>query len=184
MDQQNRRVVWVGDPALDTRVMNIRGPGGYAETRDPSLVRERQGRKAHWFVVRPLNPRESIIVDERTSHLRAMRTAIAYALVAVEMPGGASLVPQESVPRTDGTGGEQMAWSDGALDMLTRRFGKVCLEDIATVIREIDEAPGEAFASDVGVRFSLLPLSLAALVRNERLFAESHQIAPETQSSG
>lgn len=182
MQNQTRRVVWVGDPALDVATMKIRGEGGYAETRDESLVRERPGMRAHRFVIRPLTPRESILVDERASVLRAARMALSIALVEVQLPSGESLVPKERVQSFEGTG-EQSVWSDNALDMLVRKFGKACLLDIATLIREVDEQPGEAFASGDGVRFKLLPSSLDALEQMERRLAASTPSTRETPSS-
>lgn len=170
MEEQTKRVVYVGDPALDARAMKIRGPGGYGETRDESLVRTLPGRTPIWFTVRWLTPRESIIVEERGTPLRKTRAAISTALVAVDLPNATTMRPATSVPAVEGNG-ERMLWDDEALDDLWRRFGKLCMYDIGTVILEKDDQPGEAFASGEGARFTLLPSSLAALEQNERRLA-------------
>lgn len=184
MESQTRRMVFEGDPALDTKEMKIRGPGGYGETRDPGLVRVLPGRVPVWFTVRFLTPRESIIVDERGAlgPLWKVRQAVSAGLVSVQLATGETRRPATSVPDPDAPGGSKFIWDDVALNDLWRTFGKAAMVSIGTAILEMDERPGEAFANGDDVRFTLLPSSLAALEANERRIAARPPTESPTQS--
>lgn len=182
--ETTRRLVFVGDRALDTRQMKIRGAGGYGETREESLVRTLPGRTPVWFTVRWLTPRESILVDERGTVLRRVRAAISTALTQIDLPSGETLRPTLKVPDVNGAAESRLLWDDDGLDALTKKFGKAVMLDIGTAILEADERPGEVFASDDDLRFTLLPSSLAALEVNERRLAALPSPASETPNSG
>lgn len=178
-----RRLVFVGDPALDTRQMKLRGAGGYGESRDESLVRTLPGRSPVWFTVRWLTPRESILVDERGTVLRRVRAALATALTQIDMPSGETMRPTLRVPDVNGAAESRLLWDDEGLDLLTSKFGKAAMLDIGTAVLEADDRPGEAFASGDALRFTLLPSSLAAWERNERLLAAQPSPESATQNS-
>lgn len=174
-----KAIVSVLDPALDLDAMDVRA---YADgaARDEALIRELPGRTAARFRVRHLSVEESLICDSQPSIAHKLRLALAYALEAVDLGGGQVLVPTGE--RKEGLR-KKRYWQDREYAALVTRFGKLAVTEVAMVIAEMDEAPGEAFRDGVEQTFTLLPSSRDALAQRERRRAAQNQTTAETLSS-
>lgn len=129
-------VVSASDPALDMSASERRA---YAESRDPSKIREVPGQRAVRYLARPLSVVDASVIDQRPSI--SDRVVWAFLLGCSEIHhadasgprDGSRLVPTRSFDAQDR---KRMIWSDDELGAIQESFGRAVLYEIGGVIYE------------------------------------------------
>lgn len=121
------RVVSGYDPALDDEKMDRRA---YTKSRNPEAVRELPGRKARWWILRPLSVDDRLACDQAgTSEAKFVR-AVIFGVAGVELcDEGRHLSPTKTIEGRDGA-----IWGDADLKTLIQLFGMDVIYEIGIVI--------------------------------------------------
>ncbi len=130
----NVRVVRVNarylDPALDAVEMNLEA---YRTTRDPALVKCREGMKPAWFVIRRLKAAFMLETLDSFEGNQRLSLAARAGLVAVETAEGVRLEPASVTSGAYETPIADAAW----LDTITQRFGLDTVREMGRLVVEL-----------------------------------------------
>lgn len=132
------------DPAIDTVETPL---DAYRATRDPDVLKLREGQKPAWFVLRRL--RASFVMEALDSFEGAARISVAAraGIAAVELPDGRRLEPASSDRGAYDTPIADAAW----LDEIAKRFGIDTVREMGRAVIELsalgEGARGPLFSS-------------------------------------
>lgn len=162
-------VASAADRALDMTAAERRA---YAESRDPSKLREHPGQRAVRFIVRPLSVVDASVIDQRPSI--SDRVVWAFLLGCSEIHHADSQGPREGsrlIPTRsfEAQAGKRMIWSDDELGAIQEAFGRAVLYEIGGVVYE-RTLRGKAAGGSVP--YTVPQSLLDELVQIERLHAE------------
>lgn len=172
-------VVSVLDPALDRERMDVEL---YAETRDPSLIREVPGLAAVRFRIAPLTSTQFAHCDSASNVGMQIVTAFMFAVREVQNhpSRGVTLRPDRRIP--NGLGGEIAVLDDRTIEQIRAAYGVAAIYEIGSVAYERALLSGNAWGG-AWLRYTLPLSSRDALDRIERHRAALSRQRPETPTS-
>jgi hypothetical protein len=170
------RAVSVMDPALDRASMDVER---YAETRDPSLVREMPGRLARWAELEPLTFDQLAGVDSLPAPAAKLMQAFRLSCRGVHnlMAAGVAARPTEMVRQGQR---DVPMWTSQDLQLIARELGAAYVYEIGTVAYE-RAVQGKAFGGSAC--YTLPQSSVHGLVQIARRLAAHASTTGGTISS-